>query len=252
MGIGSDRTSAAPPTGSAGGAAGSSAGRQPPEVLERRRLLWALPSGLYLVGVAVPGPTPAETVGVTAPEDESARTPANLMTASWVMQVAREPCLLAISLEATSVTRRLVELAGVCAVSLVDPSQRELTRRFVKPVAGGNWTLPVLHPARARPRASDRGESDAGAPPPAASGLAGAGRFEMDRFEVEGVPLSRAASGCPVLADGPGYLDCRVVERYPLGSHELLVAEVVEAVRRGGDPIPRVLRVDETRYHYGG
>jgi len=247
VGIGSDRPIAAPPAGYAGGAAGSSAGRQPPEVLERRRLLWALPSGLYLVGVAVPGPTPTEIAGATAPEDNSARTPANLMTASWVMQVAREPCLLALSLEATSVTRRLVELAGVCAVSLVDPSQRELTRRFVKPVAGGNWTLPVHDPATARPRALDRRESDASASPPAALRQPGEGRFE-----VEGVPLSRAASGCPVLADGPGYLDCRVVERHPLGSHELVVAEVVEAVRRGGDATPRVLRVDETRYHYGG
>lgn len=244
MGLGPDERTAAPPEGPASGAGGSPAGRHSAEVLERRRLLWALPNGLYLVGVAVPrsGPNGADEVAELGP-GEADRTPANLMTASWVMQVAKEPCLLAISLEATSVTRRLVEQAGVCAVSLVGPSQREVTRRFAKPVAGGNWTLPVVRPARGP------GSPVATAAPslPGVHGL-----HDEERFELEGVPLARAASGCPVLADGPGYLDCRVVERHRLGSHELIVAEVVEAVRRGEEPIPRVLRVDETRYHYGG
>ena len=56
---------------------------------QRRRVLWALPTGLYLIG--------------SRHEDA-----VNLMTANLVVQVCLEPKLVAVALEAESVTADLV------------------------------------------------------------------------------------------------------------------------------------------------
>ena len=58
----------------------------------------------------------------------------NLMTCNWVMQVATTPKLVAVAVEAGSVTRGLVERGGSFSVSLLARSDRGLVRRFVKPV----------------------------------------------------------------------------------------------------------------------
>lgn len=82
---------------------------------QRRRVLWALPSGLYVVGSRHGGE-------------------ANLMTCNWIMQVATSPTLVGMAVEAGSVTRRLVESDGRFVVSLLARQDRALVRRFVKPV----------------------------------------------------------------------------------------------------------------------
>jgi len=81
----------------------------------RRRVLWAMPTGLFVVG-----------------SRDGARR--NLMTCNWVMQVATTPKLVAVGLESGSVTRSLVEAGGSFSVSLLARSDRSLVRRFVKPV----------------------------------------------------------------------------------------------------------------------
>ena len=81
----------------------------------RRRVLWAMPTGLYVVG-----------------SRSGARR--NLMTANWVMQVATSPKLVAIAVESGSLTRRLIEEGGSFSVGLLARSERALVRRFVKPV----------------------------------------------------------------------------------------------------------------------
>jgi flavin reductase (DIM6/NTAB) family NADH-FMN oxidoreductase RutF len=81
----------------------------------RRRVLWALPTGLFVVG--------------SRDGDEC-----NLMTCNWVMQVATAPKLVATALESDSVTRRLVEGGGSFSVSLLARADRSVVRRFVKPV----------------------------------------------------------------------------------------------------------------------
>jgi flavin reductase (DIM6/NTAB) family NADH-FMN oxidoreductase RutF len=81
----------------------------------RRRVLWSLPTGLFVVG--------------SRAEDRR-----NLMTCNWVMQVATAPKLVAVSLERGSVTRQLVEGGGSFSVSVLARSDRALVRRFVKPV----------------------------------------------------------------------------------------------------------------------
>ena len=80
----------------------------------RRRLFWAMPSGLYLLG------SMAERVR-------------NLMTINWVTQVASEPKLLGVSVENEALTHRLIEGAGVFTLSVVARDYRTVVRKFVKP-----------------------------------------------------------------------------------------------------------------------
>ncbi|HEX7459886.1 MAG TPA: flavin reductase family protein [Acidimicrobiales bacterium] len=80
----------------------------------RRRVLWALPTGLFVVGSRAGGTR-------------------NLMTANWVMQIATSPKLVAVAVESDSVTRDLIERGGSFSVSLLARSDRGLVRRFVKP-----------------------------------------------------------------------------------------------------------------------
>jgi flavin reductase (DIM6/NTAB) family NADH-FMN oxidoreductase RutF len=92
----------------------------------RRRVLWSMPTGLFLVG--------------SRSGDE-----ANLMAANLVVQVATTPKLVAAAVEADSVTRRLIEAGGWFSVSLLARADRAVVRRFVKPVeevvvAGGVLT----------------------------------------------------------------------------------------------------------------
>jgi flavin reductase (DIM6/NTAB) family NADH-FMN oxidoreductase RutF len=81
----------------------------------RRRVLWAMPTGLFVVG-------------------SRAADRRNLMTCNWVMQVATSPKLVAVAVESGSVTRELIEAGGSFSVSLLARSDRTLVRRFVKPV----------------------------------------------------------------------------------------------------------------------
>ncbi len=81
----------------------------------RRRVLWALPTGLYLIG--------------SRHGDD-----VNLMTANLVVQVCLEPKLVGVALERESVTAGLVTAGGGFTVSLLARSDRDVVRRFVKPV----------------------------------------------------------------------------------------------------------------------
>ncbi len=86
----------------------------------RRRVLWALPTGLYLVGSR-------------ASLDGSVR--ANLMTANSVMQVSVAPKLVAVAVDRDALTRRLIDAGRCFTVCLLAREDRAVVRRFVKPVA---------------------------------------------------------------------------------------------------------------------
>ena len=86
----------------------------------RRRVLWSLPTGLFVVGSAA-----------GAGSDRRH----NLMTANLVVQVAISPKLVAVAVEAEAVTAGLIATGGCFAVSLLAREDRALVRRFVKPVA---------------------------------------------------------------------------------------------------------------------
>jgi flavin reductase (DIM6/NTAB) family NADH-FMN oxidoreductase RutF len=80
----------------------------------RRRVLWKLPSGLYLLG-------------------SRSGTRRNLMTLNWAGQVALEPKLVGVSVERTALTEELISTGGVFAVSILARTDRAVIRRFVKP-----------------------------------------------------------------------------------------------------------------------
>lgn len=82
----------------------------------RRRVLWTLPMGLYLLG--------------STNADGSRR---NLMTLNWAMQVSLEPKHLAVSIENHAVTHALVTDGRCYSVSLVHRDKRAEVRKFVKP-----------------------------------------------------------------------------------------------------------------------
>jgi flavin reductase (DIM6/NTAB) family NADH-FMN oxidoreductase RutF len=84
----------------------------------RRRLLWKMPSGLYVIGST----------------DRAPEGWRNLMTANWVTQVAFEPKLLAVAVDKTAFTHELIAGAGVYSVNLLDREDRALVRKFTKPV----------------------------------------------------------------------------------------------------------------------
>lgn len=80
----------------------------------RRKILWRLPAGIYLLG-------------------SRAGERCNLMTASLVSQLAIDPKLIGVSVERSSLTRELIEESGRFALSLLAREDRSLVRKFVKP-----------------------------------------------------------------------------------------------------------------------
>ena len=80
----------------------------------RRRVLWRLPGGLYLLG-------------------SRSGEQRNLMTSNWVMQVSLEPKCLAVSVETTALTHRLIVDGGCFSVSLLAREDSTVVRKFVKP-----------------------------------------------------------------------------------------------------------------------
>ena len=81
----------------------------------RRRALWTMPSGLYLVG--------------SRSGDER-----NLMTANWATQVSFEPKLLAVGVEKPALTHRLISEGRIFSLHTVDREDRAIVRKFTKPV----------------------------------------------------------------------------------------------------------------------
>ena len=72
----------------------------PDSVITGRRVLWSLPTGLYLLG-STGDPTDG---------------PWNLMTTNQVVQVATEPRVIAVSVEQGSWTNELVAPTGLMAL----------------------------------------------------------------------------------------------------------------------------------------
>jgi flavin reductase (DIM6/NTAB) family NADH-FMN oxidoreductase RutF len=82
----------------------------------RRRVLWTMPSGLYVVGST----------------DGGQRR--NGMTINWVTQLSFEPKLLGISVERDAFTHELIEAGEVFSVCLISREDRSIVRKFTKPV----------------------------------------------------------------------------------------------------------------------
>jgi flavin reductase (DIM6/NTAB) family NADH-FMN oxidoreductase RutF len=81
----------------------------------RRRVLWSLPYGLYVVG-------------------SRAGDRRNAMTLNWATQVAFEPKLVGISVEKAAVTHELISEGRAFTVNTIDREERAIVRKFTKPV----------------------------------------------------------------------------------------------------------------------
>src|SRR5215510_4239307 len=81
----------------------------------RRRVLWTMPSGLYVVGS----------------RDGDRR---NAMTLNWATQVGSDPKLLGIGVEKEAFTHELIAAGGVFSLCIVSREDRAIVRKFTKPV----------------------------------------------------------------------------------------------------------------------
>jgi len=82
----------------------------------RRRVLWSLPYGLYVLGSTDGGDR------------------RNAMTMNWVTQVSFDPKLMAVSIDRSAFTHEVVDAGGCFALSVIDREDRAIVRKFTKPV----------------------------------------------------------------------------------------------------------------------
>lgn len=122
----------------------------------RRRVLWRMPYGIYLLGSASGGRR-------------------NLMTHNFAMQVATEPKLLAVSVRNDALTHELVSESRVFSLCFLRREDRALARVFTKPAEGseegslsgfavreGSTGAPLLAQAAAWLECEVRNQLDAG------------------------------------------------------------------------------------------
>lgn len=159
-------------------------------------------------------PTGLFVVGSTAEIDGARRH--NLMTANLVVQVATRPKLVAVAVETEALTARLVRAGRCFAVSVLAREDRAMVRRFVKPV-----TDVVL--------------GEGGRP-----------------VSMAGEAVKLGATGAPILERAVAWVDCRLHSADELGSHVLVIGEVVAVVGPPGEDAVEVLRMEDTRMSYGG
>jgi flavin reductase (DIM6/NTAB) family NADH-FMN oxidoreductase RutF len=84
----------------------------------RRRVLWTMPYGLYVVG-------------------SRAGDRRNLMTLNFATQVSFDPKLVGIGVEKTALTHELIAEGGSFVLNTVAQDDRAIVRKFTKPVEQG-------------------------------------------------------------------------------------------------------------------
>jgi flavin reductase (DIM6/NTAB) family NADH-FMN oxidoreductase RutF len=55
--------------------------------------------------------------------------------------------------------------------------------------------------------------------------------------DFTGIKLATASTAAPILSDCLAFVDCRVVEIFPGGDHEIFVGEIVAGEYHGGEPL---------------
>lgn len=81
----------------------------------RRRVLWSMPYGLYIVG--------------SRSGDRS-----NGMTLNWLTQLSFDPKLVGIGVEKPALTHELIAESGVFTICTIAREDRAIVRKFTKPV----------------------------------------------------------------------------------------------------------------------
>ena len=91
-------------------------GREPEEYDKlRRRVMWTMPGGLYVIG-------------------SRAGERRNAMTANWAMQVSSDPKLVAVGVEKEALTHQPITEGRAFSVNIIDREDRAIVRKFTKPV----------------------------------------------------------------------------------------------------------------------
>ena len=76
--------------------------------------------------------------------------------------------------------------------------------------------------------------------------------IDLDAKTLNGFAyLDGPATGAPVLAQSVAYLECEVRQPVEVGNHTLFLGEIVNAAFLA-DEDTEVLRMEDTRMHYGG
>jgi flavin reductase (DIM6/NTAB) family NADH-FMN oxidoreductase RutF len=74
-------------------------------------------------------------------------------------------------------------------------------------------------------------------------------RSKTNPDKFKGIVTEPGVTGCPLLLDALGHVECRITGELPAGDHTLILGEVVEArLRREGVP----LTMAETGFRYFG
>jgi len=165
------------------------------------RALGEMPYGLYIVG------------------SKSAED-LNGMMADWVMQVAFEPRLIAVSIENDAHTLANITESDVFTVNLLAADEYDLAAKFAQPYFGS--------------KVKGRGS-------PARDEV----HHKLDGVRYE----SGESTGCPILTEALAWLECRVHMTVPIGDHTLVVGRVVDGgVLREGEPLTSTI----TGWPYSG
>jgi flavin reductase (DIM6/NTAB) family NADH-FMN oxidoreductase RutF len=81
----------------------------------RRRVLWTMPSGLYVLGTR-------------------AGDRLNAMTLNWATQLSFDPKLIGVAVEREAYSHQLITVGQVFSVCVLEREDRAIVRKFVKPV----------------------------------------------------------------------------------------------------------------------
>jgi flavin reductase (DIM6/NTAB) family NADH-FMN oxidoreductase RutF len=165
------------------------------------RALAEMPYGLYIVGSRSDGGP-------------------NGMMADWVMQLAFNPRLIAVSIENDAHTLANINQTGVFSVNLLSADEFALAAKFAQPYYG--------------------------------SKIKGRGSPARDQLhhKLDGVAHEAGGStGCPILTDALAWLECHVHMTVPLGDHTLVIGRVVDGgVLRESEPLTSTI----TGWPYSG
>jgi flavin reductase (DIM6/NTAB) family NADH-FMN oxidoreductase RutF len=168
---------------------------------EASRALGEMPYGLYIVG-------------------SKSDTDLNGMMADWVMQVAFEPRLVAVSIENDAHTLANITESDVFSVNLLAADEYDLAAKFAQPYFGSK-----------------------------VKGRGSPARDEV-HHKLDGVRYQRGAqTGCPILTEALAWLECHVHMTVPIGDHTLVVGRVLDGgVLRNGEPLTSTI----TGWPYSG
>jgi flavin reductase (DIM6/NTAB) family NADH-FMN oxidoreductase RutF len=162
----------------------------------------------------------APSYGLNVIGSRSANNDLNAMLAAWVMQIAFEPRMVAVSLENDALTLRHIEATSVFTVNpLNDVHGIEIAKKVVMPAEG---------------------DKIAGRSTKAGSAI---------HHKLSELRYRLSDTGCPILLDALGWYSCRAEQFIPAGDHTVVFGQVLAGeILSGGE----MLLERDIGWEYGG